>query len=312
MTSAPRLAAILGTRGTRRGRHLFRCWYKSELSRCSPCYVGAKASVEIIRGKKALVTGAASGIGRAIALALAQEGADLFLVDIDEPHLRISARDAAALGSKVLIEVCDLSNPAQVSACTVACLAAFGRLDILVNCAGVVCYGHADEMTAEKWNAVMSVNLFAPIQLVRELLPALVAQKESHILNVCSVLGLVPVRKLMGYQTSKFALVGFSLALRTEYFAQNVGVTALCPGFVDTPMLERFGPAWFKKLPYLRRFSLVVTADVVARRAVASIRSNRGIAVVSFGGKIIWLIYRLSPTLVLWLFRRKPRPRALE
>lgn len=163
MTSAPRLAAILGTRGTRRGRHLFRCWYKSELSRCSPCYVGAKASVEIIRGKKALVTGAASGIGRAIALALAQEGADLFLVDIDEPHLRISARDAAALGSKVLIEVCDLSNPAQVSACTVACLAAFGRLDILVNCAGVVCYGHADEMTAEKWNAVMSVNLFAPI-----------------------------------------------------------------------------------------------------------------------------------------------------
>jgi 3-oxoacyl-[acyl-carrier protein] reductase len=268
--------------------------------------------VEIIRGKKALVTGAASGIGRAIALALAREGADLFLVDIDEPHLRISARDAEALGSKVLIEVCDLSNPAQISACTFACLGAFGRLDILVNCAGVICYGPADEMTAEKWNAVMSVNLFAPIQLVRELLPALVAQRESHILNVCSVLGLVPVRKLMGYQTSKFALVGFSLALRTEYFAQNVGVTALCPGFVDTPMLEGFAPAWLKKLVHLGPLSLVVTADVVARQAIASIRRNRSIATVSFGGKLIWLIYRLSPTLVLWLFRRRFRPRAHE
>ena len=270
---------------------------------------GKKPSVKIIRGKKALVTGAASGVGRAIALALAREGADLFLVDIDEPQLRISARDAEALGSNVLIDVCDLSKPTQISACTVACLKAFGALDILVNCAGITYYGHADEMTAEKWNAVMSVNLFAPIQLVRELLPALTAQKESHILNVCSVLGLVPVRKLMGYQTSKFALVGFSLALRTEYFAQNVGVTALCPGFVDTPMLERFGPAWFKKLLHLGPLSLVVSADGVARQAVASIRSNRGIVVVSFAAKTIWLIYRLSPTLVLWLFRRKPKSR---
>ena len=263
--------------------------------------------MKIIQGKKALVTGAASGVGRAIALALAHEGADLFLVDIDESRLRICARDAEALGSKVLIEVCDLSKPTRITACTAACLRAFGALDILVNCAGVTHYGHADSMTAEKWNAVMSVNLFAPIQLVQELLPALIAQRESHILNVCSVLGLVPVRKLIGYQTSKFALVGFSLALRTEYFAHNVGVTALCPGFVDTPMLDRFGPAWFKRLIYFGPFSLAVTTDVVARKAIASIRRNRGLVVVSFAAKILWFIYRLCPTLVLWLFRRKLR-----
>ena len=113
--------------------------------------------MEIIRGKKALVTGAASGIGRAIALALAREGADLFLVDIDEPRLLNSARDAEALGSKVLTEVCDLSKPAQVSACAGACVRSFNTLDILVNCAGVIFYGHADEMTEPKWNAVMSV-----------------------------------------------------------------------------------------------------------------------------------------------------------
>jgi NAD(P)-dependent dehydrogenase (short-subunit alcohol dehydrogenase family) len=268
--------------------------------------------VETIRGKKALVTGAASGIGRAIALALAREGADLFLVDIDEPNLSISARDAEALGSKAVLEVCDLSNPARISSCTLACLEAFGALDILVNCAGVAHYGRADEMTAEKWNALMSVNLFAPIQFVRELMPSLVAQKESHILNVCSVLGLVPARKLMAYQTSKFALVGFSLALRTECAAQNVGVTALCPGFVDTPMLEIIGPRWLKKSVSFGPVSLVVSAEAVARQAIASIRGNRGIAVVSFGANLWWLIYRLSPTLVLWLCRRRTRPSARE
>ena len=94
-----------------------------------------------IRGKKALVTGAASGLGRAIALALAREGTDLFLIDIDEPNLRVSAREAGALCPRVVVQVCDLSNPTQISIGTAACLEAFGALDILVNCAGVAHYG---------------------------------------------------------------------------------------------------------------------------------------------------------------------------
>jgi 3-oxoacyl-[acyl-carrier protein] reductase len=264
--------------------------------------------VKTIRGKKALVTGAASGIGRAIALALAKEGAELFLVDIDEPRLQASARDAKALGSKILVEVCDLSSPAQISSCVAACLAAFGELDILVNGAGVFHYGHTHELAAETWNAAMSVNLLAPVQLVRELLPTLATRKESHILNVCSVVGLVPARKVMSYQTSKFGLVGFSLALRTGYSAYNIGVTALCPGLVDTPMLERLAPGWFKRSK-LGLHLLFVTAETVARHAIGSIRGNRAIAVVPSSFYFVWLVYRISPTFMLWLFRRRPRPR---
>lgn len=263
--------------------------------------------METIRGKRALVTGAASGIGRAIALALADEGAELFLVDIDEPKLRASALEAEKFGSKVIIAVCDLSQTAQITATADACRAAFGGLDILVNGAGIVLYGPAENLTAGCWNAVMAVNLFAPIQLVRELLPLMTAQRESHILNICSVLGLVPGRKVMAYQTSKFALVGFTLALRTEVCAQNVGVTALCPGLVDTPMLGKFGPGWLRKSVSLGPLSLVSTPDAVARKAVASIRNNRGLVLVSFGGHLIWRIYRLFPELVLWLFRRRRR-----
>jgi NAD(P)-dependent dehydrogenase (short-subunit alcohol dehydrogenase family) len=263
--------------------------------------------METIRGKRALVTGAASGIGRAIALALAREGADLFLVDIDESNLRASACAAEKFKSRVVVAVCDLSQTAQVTATVNACRASFGGLDILVNSAGIVHYGPADEMTTERWNAVMSVNLSAPIQLVRELLPSMIEQNESHILNVCSVLGLVPGRKLMAYQTSKFALVGFSLALRTEVGAQNVGVTAFCPGLVDTPMMDRSGPGWLRKSVSLGPLSLIMSPDAVARRAISSIRGDRGLVVVSWGGQLIWRIYRLFPALVLWLFRGRCR-----
>jgi 3-oxoacyl-[acyl-carrier protein] reductase len=207
----------------------------------------------------------------------------------------------------VVVAVCDLSQTAQVSATVNACRASFGGLDILVNSAGIVDYGPAAQMTAERWNAVMSVNLLAPIQLVRELLPLMTEQNESHILNVCSVLGLVPGRKLMAYQTSKFALVGFSLALRTEVGAQNVGVTAFCPGLVDTPMMDRSGPDWLRKSVSLGPLSLIMSPDAVARRAISSIRGDHGLVVVSWAGQLIWRIYRLFPALVLWLFRGRCR-----
>lgn len=150
--------------------------------------------METPHGKRALVTGAASGIGRATDLALAREGAELFLVDIDEPGIRASARDAEALGATVRWQICDISNPAAITAYTAACVATFRGLDILVNCAGTLRYGHVNEMSAETWNAVISVNLLAPIQFTLELLPSLAAQGGGHILNVCSLLGLVPGR----------------------------------------------------------------------------------------------------------------------
>jgi 3-oxoacyl-[acyl-carrier protein] reductase len=260
-----------------------------------------------IRGKRALVTGAASGIGRAITLALAREGAELFLVDIDALRLEASAAAARQFNVKVTAAVCDLAQGADITATVEACRAACGGLDILVNSAGVIHYGAVAEMTAEQWQRLIAVNLLAPIQLVRELLPLLSAQRESHIVNVCSVLGLVPGRKLLAYQTSKFGLVGFSLGLRAELCGRNVGVTALCPGLVDTPMMDKFGPTWLRKSVSLGRLSLITTAEAVAKRAIWSIRGNRGLVVVSMGGQLVWRLYRLSPGLVLWLFRRRPR-----
>src|SRR5437868_15029228 len=119
--------------------------------------------MKVIRGKKALVTGAASGIGRAIALALAREGADLFLLDIDDANLAHTARTAAEAGVSVETRVCDLARRAEIEASVDALRAAWDGLDILVNNAGIAYYGAAEGMAEEFWDRLRAINLLAPI-----------------------------------------------------------------------------------------------------------------------------------------------------
>jgi 3-oxoacyl-[acyl-carrier protein] reductase len=262
-----------------------------------------------IRGRKALVTGAASGIGRALALALAREGADLFLLDIDAAKLAATAREAESLGVAVVARPCDLAQPAEISAAVEALRASFGgRLHILVNNAGLVYYGRTDEMSLEQCRRILSVNLLAPIALVLAFIPLLMAQDEAHILNVGSIFGLTTFRKGAAYQASKFGLVGFSAALRAEYVRQGIGVTALCPGFVRTPMLESYAtgasqptrrdvPGWACMSP-----------ERVAAAAMRAIRRNRALVVVPVAARLLWWLTRLSPALVGWLLREGWRP----
>src|ERR1700716_863929 len=124
--------------------------------------------MKIIRGKRAMVTGAANGIGRAIALALAAEGADLFLVDIDSDNLSAVAEGARACGAEGSPPVCDLAEPAQVSA-AVARVRVWGGLNILINNAGLAYYGPTHLMTDAQWNGIMAGNLLPPGHLVRAL-----------------------------------------------------------------------------------------------------------------------------------------------
>jgi 3-oxoacyl-[acyl-carrier protein] reductase len=256
--------------------------------------------MKVFRGKKALVTGAASGIGRSIALALAREGVDLYLVDINDIEIDQVAREARRCGVEVLTAHCDLARTEQITAVVETVLAAWGRLNILVNNAGVAHRGPTHEMTGDQWNRVLAVNLMAPIQLMREFLPSL-QSNEAHILNVCSIFGLVSTRKAAAYQTSKFGLVGLSAALRAEYGNSHFGVTALCPGFVHTRLVDELDTSEVQKLPPEWMFT---DPDTVARAAIRAIRKNKGIAVVTRVTRALWLLARLSPAFVDWLNRR--------
>jgi 3-oxoacyl-[acyl-carrier protein] reductase len=256
--------------------------------------------MKFLRGKKALVTGAASGIGCSIALALAREGVDLYLVDINDIEIDRVAREARRCGVEVLTAHCDLARPEQITALVETVLAAWGRLNILVNNAGVAHRGPTHEMTADQWNRILAVNLMAPIQLMREFLPSL-QSNEAHILNVCSIFGLVSTRKAAAYQTSKFGLVGLSAALRAEYGSSRFGVTAFCPGFVHTPLVDELGASEAEKLPPEWMFT---DLDTVAAAAIRAIRRNKGIEVVTPTMRALWVLGRLSPAFVDWLNRR--------
>jgi 3-oxoacyl-[acyl-carrier protein] reductase len=270
--------------------------------------------MRVIRGKKALITGAASGIGRAIARALAQEGADVFLVDINEDGLADVAREIGSYGTKVVTATCDLSEPAQIAALAANLRRRWNGLNILVNNAGITYYGHTHLMSGAQWNRLMAVNLLAPITLTHELLPLLLTASEAHILNVCSMFGLATWRKTAAYQTSKFGLVGFSAALRAEYCSESFGVTALCPGFVRSSLLEAGEtdkadreltvPAW-----------ICASAEQTAAKAIRAIYRNKGVVLVTPAAHFYWRLARFFPGLVDWLtregWRRRGRPAIL-
>jgi 3-oxoacyl-[acyl-carrier protein] reductase len=259
--------------------------------------------MQVIRGRKALVTGAASGIGRALALALAREGADLFLIDIDVGNLAAVAGAARSLGVTVATRVCDLTQSSEIAASVQEVLSGGGVLNILVNNAGAAYYGATHDMTAEQWERIIALNLLAPIQLVREFLPTLLAQDEAHVVNVCSIFGLVPLRKGAAYQVSKFGLVGLSAALRAEY-GRDIGVTALCPGFVRTPLLETFATG----APEQRRHAipswLCASPEQVAAAAVRAIRRNKGMVVITPAARLLWWTARFAPGLLDWVTRQ--------
>jgi short-subunit dehydrogenase len=259
--------------------------------------------MKTIRGKKAVITGAAGGIGRAIALALASEGADLHLLDIDDANLADTVEEARKIGVDATGSHCDLAHPQEITATVEAILKRWRDVDILVNNAGVAYYGPTDRMTASQWDWLLSVNLRAPIQLTHELLPTLLDQPEAHILNVCSVGGLIALAKIAVYHTTKFAMVGFSNSLRAEYVRRGLGVTALCPGITRTNILKSTANGQpTKPLPVPPRW-MTASPEYVAAQAVKAIYRNHVVVVVPPLAKVLWYVQRLSPGLWAWLAR---------
>jgi 3-oxoacyl-[acyl-carrier protein] reductase len=266
--------------------------------------------MRIFRGRKAVITGAASGIGRAIALALAAEGVGLFLIDRDEERLANVVSEATGHGVEVAAAVCDLAIPAEITEAITRVRAMWdGEIHILANCAGIASYGPFHLAADEAWRRLIAVNLLAPMQIIHELLSTLIGAEQAHILNICSMAGLIPLRKLPAYQASKYGLVGFTLALRNDYHRDNFGITALCPGFVRTPLLTNLkDPEPHRRAPVLPDF-ISTTPDVVAAAALAAIRNDRGLVVVTPLAKLAWWLTRLCPTLFAWINREGWRRR---
>jgi short-subunit dehydrogenase len=261
--------------------------------------------MRVIRGKKALVTGAASGIGRAIALRLAEQGADLHLLDINGPALERVVQEAAARHVAVTSQVCDLSDPQQLTASVRALPACAGPIDLLVNNAGVLYYGPTENMSSSHWQRMLAINLRAPVQLACELLPTLLSRPEAHVLNVASMSGYVGLPHSAGYAATKFGMLGFSESLRAEFAARGLGVTCLCPGVVRTSIWD----GTENGMPLLPNWT-TATPEKVAQKAVQGILRNRRLVLVTPLAHLLYYLHRFAPGLLALATRLRRAPTA--
>lgn len=182
----------------------------------------------------AVLTGAGSGIGKALALALAQRGCHLALADIDPQALSNTASEARLLGVRVSAHQLDVASRSAIAALPTAVMAEHGQVDLLINNAGVALGGHFNQVKTEDFDWLMAINFDAVVCMTRAFLPLLSERKTARIVNISSLFGLITPAGQTAYCASKFAVRGFSNALRLELQGGPVGVTVVHPGGVAT------------------------------------------------------------------------------
>jgi NAD(P)-dependent dehydrogenase (short-subunit alcohol dehydrogenase family) len=201
-----------------------------------------------LHGKTVVITGAASGIGRAMAEAFAAEGTRVVLADVELDALAATAESLRAGGASVLSVPTDVSKPDQVEALADRAVAEFGRVDVVCNNAGVALSGRLWEHSLKDWDWLLGVNLWGVVHGIRSFVPRMIAQGgEGHVVNTGSVAGLISGPFMGIYNVSKHAVVTLSETLQKELILMEtqVRVSVLCPGFVSTRILdaERNRPA---------------------------------------------------------------------
>jgi 3-oxoacyl-[acyl-carrier protein] reductase len=198
--------------------------------------------MKTLEGTVALITGAGRGIGRSIALTLAKHGAKIALSARSHQELQKVQAEITELGQEAIYEVADVSLEADVKKLVEKTVQHFGRLDIVVNNAGLGIYGPLLETSVETWDKIMAVNARGPFLVCRETIPHLKKQRRSFIVNISSVVGVKGYENQTAYTASKHALMGLSKALAREVQKDGIRVHAICPGAVSTQMVALARP----------------------------------------------------------------------
>lgn len=263
-----------------------------------------------LKDKVIMITGASGGIGSAMALQLGKRGAALVLVDRDATKAAEFGADLKAAGVSVHSLTGDLAAPGVPAQLVGQTIAARGRVDILINCAGIQNFGFAADETAERTARLFTVNTVAPIALANAVLPHMLRQRSGHIVNIGSIFGSIGFPCFAAYSASKFALRGYSEALRRELAGSGVSVTYVAPRFTKTALN---GSAVTRMAAQLG-----MNQDepaVVARRVVAAIEAGGKDHYLGWPESLFVRINSLLPRLVNMSLRKQVnqmRPYAIE
>ena len=191
-----------------------------------------------MKGKVALVTGAAQGIGKAVALLLARNGADIIVSDINLEKAEETAREVEGLGQRALAVKTNVAEANDVEKMVQTALERFGRIDILINNAGITRDKLLLRMSDEDWDAVLGVNLRGTFLCTRAVIRPMAKQKSGKIVNIASVVGTMGNAGQANYGASKAGVIGFTKTVAREYAPRGINVNAIAPGYIETPMTE--------------------------------------------------------------------------
>jgi len=266
-----------------------------------------------LRGRVAVVTGAGGGIGRAIALALARRSVHLALVDVDAAGLAGAAEAAVALGVRAVVHRFDVTDRAAVAALPELVRGELGRIDLLVNNAGVALGGTFEQVSADDFDWLMAINFDAVVRMTRAFLPLLQTSDDARIVNVSSIYGIVAPAGQTAYAASKFAVRGFSNALRHELedAGSTIGVTVVHPGGVATNIARRARlppgvssaqvEARLERIQSFLRMPPQRAAEVIVR----AVERRRARVLVGHDARAAALLERLAPVSYWKLLKRR-------
>ena len=270
--------------------------------RASALYgVGVPPGATEFAGQVAVITGAGSGIGRSTAVLLARLGAAVHAADLDEQSAQAVAAQIEADGGRAAAHSVDVTDPAAVEAFAEGVFEAEGAVDVLHNNAGIGHAGPVDETTLEEWQQVLGVNLMGVVHGIHCFVPRMLRQgRPGHVVNTASMAGLVAVADMAPYCTSKHAVVGLSESLNAELAPRGIHVSAICPGLINTPIVDKaylegeLAGQRERIQRFYRRFGS--SPDVVAEAVADAVRRKKMIRTVPRHHVMLnWAVRRISP-----------------
>ncbi|MFW6113376.1 MAG: SDR family NAD(P)-dependent oxidoreductase [Actinomycetota bacterium] len=256
-------------------------------------------AVDKLDSKRVVVTGAASGLGRSLALVLARKGCRMGLADLRAAGAEETLKMVVERGGSGEAYEIDVSKPDEVEAMAAHFFQTWGGVDLLVNNAGVVATGYVGDIPLDDWKWIFGVNFWGMLYGCHSFIPRMKERGGGHILNVASSAGLFSLLEMSPYNTTKAAVIALSETLRAELAPDNIGVTVLCPMFFKTHLLDTmrytdefetdFGRATFDNAR--------MTSEEVAEAAVRALDKGKLYCIPQRSGRILWGIKRLNPGL---------------
>ncbi len=259
-----------------------------------------------MKDRSIVITGAGSGLGRALALRYARDGWRVAVLDIETGRARSVAAEVKQAGGEAMSVTCDVSDESSVKRAARRVEKAWGSPDILVANAGVAGSGTLEETPMDTWRWIFEVNVFGVVATCRAFLPMMTAAGSGHVVTVASAAGFVAAPGMAAYNASKAAVISISESLRGEVAPRGIGVSVVCPSFFQTRLLEEFrGSDASREIAAKLMSRSGLQADDVAESIHRAVRKNEFMVVPHADASRILLVKRFAPEVFAYLVRKR-------